>query len=111
MALPKKFNETINFKNRIESLNDLIFYSVEYDYIPTGKKVEEFDVDMEVTGVKEISALDEEQAKAKIENWFNVLIKNEILESYEIKSTETKNFYETLKDKKILDLLKFKNPQ
>ena len=36
---------------------------------------------------------------------------NEILKSYEIKSTEIKNFYETLKDKKLLDLLEFKNPQ
>ena len=41
MALPKKFNETINFKNRVESLNDLIFYSVEYDYILTGKKIDD----------------------------------------------------------------------
>jgi phosphoribosylformylglycinamidine (FGAM) synthase PurS component len=111
MALPKKFNETINFKNRVESLNDLTYYSIEYDYVLTGKKVEDFDVGTEITGLKEITALDEEQAKAKIENWFQVLIKNEVLESYKIKSTETKTFYETLKDKKILDLLKFKNPQ
>lgn len=111
MSLPKKFNETINFRNKVESLNNLVYYSVKYDYVLTGKKVEDFDVDMEVTGFKEISALNEEQAKAKVENWFNVLIKNEILKSYEIKSTETKNFYETLKDKKLLDLLEFKNPQ
>jgi len=111
MALPKKFNETINFKNRIDSLNDLIFYSVKYDYVLTGKKVDDFDVDKEVTGYKEISALDEEQAKAKIENWFNVLLTNGILESYETKSIEVKTFYETLKDKKILDILEFKNPQ
>ncbi len=77
----------------------------------TGKKVEDFDVDTEITGLKEIPALDEEQAKAKMENWFQVLIKNEVLESYKIKSTETKTLYKTLKDKKILDLLKFKNPQ
>ena len=111
MALPKNFNKTVNFNNRIESLNDLIYYSVKYDYVLTGKKVEDYDVEMEITGFKEMTALDEEQAKAKVKNWFNVLIKNEILESYEIKSTETKNFYETLKDKKLLDLLNFKNPQ
>lgn len=111
MALPKKFNETINFKNRIESLNDLIFYKVEYDYVLTGKKIDDFDTDTEVTGIKEVNALDEEQAKAKVENWFNVLIKNEILESYTIKSTKFKNLHQTLKDKKILDILEFKNPQ
>jgi hypothetical protein len=55
MALPKKFNETINLKNRIGSLNDLIFYTVKYDYVLTGKKVEEFDTDTEVTGIKEFS--------------------------------------------------------
>ena len=111
MALPKKFNETINFKNRVDSLNDLTFYSVKYDYTLMDKKVEDFDVDSEVTGFKEISALDEEQAKAKVENWFNVLVNNGVLESYEIKSVEIKSFYETLKDKKILDILEFKNPQ
>jgi hypothetical protein len=111
MALPKKFNETINLKNRIGSLNDLIFYTVKYNYVLTGKKVEEFDVETEVTGIKEFNALDEEQAKAKIENWFNVLIKNGVLESYDIKSTEVRTLYETLEDKKILDILTHNNPQ
>lgn len=111
MALPKNYNQTVNFKNKVESLNDLVYYSVRYDYVLTGKKVEDYDVESEVTGFKEITALDEEQAKAKIQNWFSVLVKNEILESYEIKKTEIKNFYETLKDKKILDALNFKNPQ
>jgi hypothetical protein len=111
MALPKKFNETINLKNRIGSLNDLIFYTVKYDYVLTGKKVEEFDTDTEVTGIKEFSALDDEQANAKIQNWFNVLIKNGVLESYDIKSTEVRSLYETLEDKKILDVLTHNNPQ
>jgi hypothetical protein len=115
MALPKKFNETVNFKNRVESLNDLIYYSVKYDYkLTEGYKDylnNEFDIGGEITGYKEVSALNEEQAKSKVENWFNVLIKNKILESYEIKSEEIKNLYETLRDKKILNILKFKNPQ
>lgn len=110
MSLPKKYNETVNFKNRIESLNELVFYTVNYDYVLTGKKVDDFDIDMEVTGVKELNALDEEQAKAKMENWFNVLLKNGVLESYTIKSSEFKDLYKTLEDKKILDILEFKNP-
>ena len=77
----------------------------------TGKKVEEFDTDTEVTGIKEFSALDDEQANAKIQNWFNVLIKNGVLESYDIKSTEVRSLYETLEDKKILDVLTHNNPQ
>lgn len=111
MALPKNYNQTVNFKNKVESLNDLVYYSVRYDYVLTGKQVEDYDVEMEVTGFKEITALDEEQAKAKIQNWFSVLVKNEILESYEIKTTEFKDLYRTLEDKKLLDLLNFKNPQ
>lgn len=111
MALPKKFNETINLKNRIGSLNDLIFYTVRYDYVLTGKQVDEFDTDTEVTGIKEFSALDDEQAKSKIDNWFNVLMTNGILKSYDIKSTEVRSLYETLEDKKILDILTHNNPQ
>jgi len=71
----------------------------------TGKKVDGFDVEKEVTGIKEVNALNEEQAKAKIENWFNVLTKNEILESYTIKSTEFKDINQMIESKKI-----FKNP-
>jgi len=108
MALPKNFNKTVNFNNRVESLNDLIYHSVRYDYVLTGNKLDGFNIDTEITGFKEISALDEEQAKAKIENWFNVLIKHGILESYTITSSETKNFHETLKDKNLLDILKYK---
>ena len=111
MSLPKKFNETSNFTKRVESLNDLIFYTVEYDYVLTGKEVDEFDTEKEVTGIKEFNALNEEQAKAKIENWFAVLTTNGILESYDIKSTKIRNLYETLDDKKILNILDFKNPQ
>jgi hypothetical protein len=110
MSLPKKYNETINFRNRVESLNDLIFYTVTYDYVLTGKKIDDFDTDLEINGIKEVNALDEEQAKAKVENWFNVLIKNGVLESYTIKSTNFKNLYETLEEKSILDILEFKNP-
>lgn len=111
MSLPKKFNETVNFNNRVKSLNDLIFYTVKYDYKLTGKKVDDFDTDLEVTGTKEINALDEEQAKAKIDNWFNVLMANGVLESYDIKSTEFRDLHKTLEEKKILDILTFNNPQ
>lgn len=57
MALPKNYNQTVNFKNKVESLNDLVYYSVRYDYVLTGKQVEDYDVEMEVTGFKEITAL------------------------------------------------------
>ena len=115
MSVPKKFNETVNLKNRVESLNDLTFYTVRYEFKLTDNYKEnlhsEFDVDAEVTGIKEVSGLNEEQAIAKIENWFTVLTDRNILESFEIKSIESRSFYETLKDKKILDIITQKNPQ
>jgi hypothetical protein len=55
--------------------------------------------------------VDDEQAKSKIDNWFNVLMTNGILKSYDIKSTEVRSLYETLEDKKILDVLTHNNPQ
>ena len=109
MSVPKKFNETVNLKKRFESLNELVFFTVKYDYKLTEDYKdhlhEEFDVDGEITGVKEFYALDEEQAIAKIENWFLVLTDKKILESSTINSIETKSFKETLKEKKLLNLL------
>jgi len=109
MSLPKKFNQTVNLKKRFESLNELVFFTVKYDYTLNEnykeKLHEEFDVDGEITGVKEFYALDEEQAISKIENWFMVLSDKEIIKDYEITSVDTKTFKETLKDKKLLDIL------
>jgi hypothetical protein len=109
MSVPKKFNETVNLKKRFDSLNELVFFTVKYDYKLTEDYKdhlhEEFDVDGEITGVKEFYALDEEQAIAKIENWFLVLTDKKILESSTINSIETKSFKETLKEKKLLNLL------
>jgi hypothetical protein len=102
MALPKNFNSKKNLSNRIDSLNNLIYCTVKYDFTLTDQKIDEFDVENEVTGVKEVYALNQEQAKAKIENWFTVLKEKNIIENYKINSIENKSFYETLKDKNII---------
>lgn len=108
MSLPKKFNETINFKNKINSLNELTFYTVEYNYTLTencqDNIVEGFDINKEITGVKEFHALDEEQAGDKINNWFAVLKEKEILKSFDVTSIKSKSFYEVVKEKKLLDI-------
>lgn len=114
MSVPKKFNETVNLKNRVDSLNSLTFYTVRYEFKLTENYKEilnnEFDINTEITGVKEVSGLNEEQAMTKIENWFTVLIDRKVIESFKIKSIESKSFYQTLKDKKILDIITEKNP-
>ena len=104
MAVPKHFNQTKNIQNRIKSLNDLVFYTVNYEFTLTGEEIENFNTQEEITGIKEFSALNEEQAEAKIENWFTVLIEKNILKEYKINSIETKSFYETLKDKNLIDI-------
>lgn len=104
MAVPKHFNQTKNIQNRIKSLNDLVFYTVNYEFTLTGEEIENFNIQEEITGIKEFSALNEEQAEAKIENWFMVLIEKNILKEYKINSIETKSFYETLKDKNLIDI-------
>lgn len=91
-------------QNRIKSLNDLVFYTVNYEFTLTGEEIENFNTQEEITGIKEFSALNEEQAEAKIENWFTVLIEKNILKEYKINSIETKSFYETLKDKNLIDI-------
>lgn len=109
MSVPKKYNETVNLKKRFNSLNELVFYTVKYDYTLTDDYKdhlhEEFDVDGEITGVKEFYALDEEQVMAKIENWFTVLTDKKILKESKVNTIESKTFKETLKDKKLLDIL------
>ena len=104
MAVPKHFNQTKNIQNRIKSLNDLVFYTVNYEFTLTGEEIENFNTQEEITGIKEFSALNEEQAEAKIENWFMVLMEKNILKEYKINSIETKSFYETLKDKNLIDI-------
>jgi hypothetical protein len=99
MALPKHFNRTKNTQNRIKSLNDLIFCTVNYDFTLTGEEVENFNTQEEITGVKDFSGLNEEQVKAKIENWFTVLREKNIIKDYVINSIENKTVYEALKEK------------
>lgn len=102
MALPKNFNHTKNLQNKIDSLNELYFCTVEYNFTLTGEAVEDFDVKKEITGVKDFFALDEEQAKAKIQNWFTVLMKKKIIKEYTVNNIKSKNFYETLKEKNLI---------
>ena len=109
MSVPKKYNETVNLKKRFDSLNELLFFTINYEYtlIEDYKNNlhEEFDVDGEITGIKEFYALDEEQAKAKITNWFTVLKDKKIIDTFDLTSIQTKTFKETLKDRKLLDIL------
>ena len=110
MSLPKKFHETVNFNNRVRSLNELMYFTVEYEFTLTEnykeKSFEGFDPDKEITGIREFTALTQEQAEDKITNWCAVLEDKEIIKDYKIITMYHKSFYGTLKEKELLEVLK-----
>ena len=110
MSLPKKFHETVNFNNKVRSLNELMYFTVEYEFTLTenykDNLMEGFDPEKEITGTKEFTALTQEQAEDKVTNWFMVLVDKGIIKDYKIMAMYHKSFYGTLKEKELLDLLK-----
>ena len=108
MALPKNFNQN---GKRVESLNNLTYYSVNYDYTLTdlkGFNQEQIDViNYEINGVKKFTALDDESADLKINEWFESLVRQNIVESYTINKKETKSFHDKLVESKLLDMLEY----
>ncbi len=110
MAVPKNFNQT---EKRVESLNDLTFYTVTYEYELTDMKgltTEQIEVvHREITGTKEFSALTDESADDKINEWLESLVVQEILKEYGVVDITSRSFYDKLVDKKLGDILELKN--
>jgi hypothetical protein len=110
MAVPKNFKQT---EKRVESLNELTFYTVNYEYELTemvGLTTEQVDVvHREITGTKEFSALTDESADEKINEWLESLVIQEILKEYEVIDISSQSFYDKLVDKKLGDILELKN--
>lgn len=111
MAVPKKnFNQ---MEKRVESLNDLTYYKVKYEYeLSDMSEFTEEQVDVihrEITGVKEFSALNDELAQSKINEWLESLVVQDILNEYEVIDIESQTFYDKLVDKKLGDILELNN--
>jgi hypothetical protein len=111
MAVPKKnFNQ---MEKRVESLNDLTFYKVKYEYELsdlsqfTAEQVEV--VHREITGTKEFSALNDELADSKINEFLESLVIQGVLDEYEVIEITSQSFYDKLVDKKLGDILELKN--
>jgi hypothetical protein len=106
MAVPKNYNQT---EKRVEALNDLTYYTVNYEYELTNMDnftAEQIEVvHREVTGVKEFSALDDKVAEGKINEWLDSLVVQEILKEYDVIDITSKSFYDKLVDKKLGDIL------
>lgn len=124
MALPKNFNETVNFKNRVESLNNLEFFTVKFDLTLTEeyyKKLRESEItgepintDLEIISnkdrltkgsIKKYSALSIDEAKRKFKEWMGSLEEEGIISEYEVLDIESKTFYEELEEKGLLNIL------
>lgn len=111
MALPKNFQQTVNLTNRIESLNDIIFYYFEYTVNlsdgyekhlvdENGVKLELEDFLGEITpcgngrlnGVNRVYALTTEQATKKLDKWLQSSIDKGLITDYVINKCVEKTF-------------------
>jgi len=110
MAVPKNYEQT---EKRVDSLNDLTFYTVDYEFELTDMKqftAQQIEViHREITGKKEFSALNDELANSKINEWLESLVVQEILKEYDIIEIKSMSFYDKLVDKKLGDILELKN--
>jgi hypothetical protein len=124
MALPKNFNETVNFKNRVESLNNLEFFTVNFNVTLTEeyyKKLRESEItgesvnsELEIISNqdkltkgsrKKYSALNIDEAKRKFNEWMESLKEDEIISEYEVLDIDSNTFYEELEEKGLMNLL------
>jgi hypothetical protein len=132
MGLPKNYQkQSTQINKRFESLNDLNYYKVTYDFRFTKafleQKIEENVWDDEMldwgipieTGtdnpkygnVKKFSALDDESAEKKITEWLDKQVENKIFSEYEVISTEIQSLEEVLREKGLLPLINLKKQE
>jgi len=126
MGLPKNFHKKNNLPKVIESLNELNFYNVNYtvkftkEYDKQLREAElnddivihsEFDVvtrNLEERSVNcsiNFSAIDDEVARRKINEWLEIRKESGKIESYEINKVISNGFYEELEKKGLLPLI------
>ena len=129
MGLPKNYQEKVNLPNRVKALNDLTFYVFKYKFNLTKEAIttiyenlgeavldtfEEFigsvtlSKDGDAFGEKRFSAIDDEKANEKFLEWVNSAKEMELVNDYDIIDITKKSFKEELEDKKIMDILNYK---
>ena len=122
MGLPKNYQTQSSYlERRLESLNDLNFYTIEYEVKFTKefkKKLDEsWDTGVDVitdlgvyaggtqdgwkTCNKQFSALSDEVADKKIIEWLDIKVEQNVLSDYIVKSMETNTLYDVLKEKNL----------
>lgn len=120
MGLPKNYQSQKNQINkRFDSLNELNFYKVKYEFRFTktfreSKQLEPWQIDNEwgipldtdinskYRKIKKFSALDDEKANKKMVEWLDKQVENNIISEYDIISIEKESFEEVLEEKGLL---------
>jgi hypothetical protein len=136
MGVPKNYQQTVNLSNRIKALNDLNFYTFKYklnlteeaistiyenlgediletfeEFIGTitvNKTIHTENSGGEAFGEKRFSAVDDEKADEKYKQWLTKAKDIGLVSSYETISIVKKTFKEELEEKKIMDILNYK---
>lgn len=136
MGVPKNYQKTVNLSNRIKALNDLNFYTFKYklnlteeaittiyenlgediletfeEFIGTitvNKTIHTENNGGEAFGEKRFSAVDDEKANEKYQQWLTKAKDIGLVNSYETISIVKKTFKEELEEKKIMDILNYK---
>ena len=135
MGLPKNYQEKVNLPNRVKALNDLTFYTFKYKlnlteeaittiYENLGEDIletfEEFIGTITVNnkfltirsgeafGEKRFSAVDDDKAMEKFTEWLSKAKEIGVISDYTINSITKKTFKEELEEKKIMDILNYK---
>lgn len=117
MAIPKNYHQQTNLPKMIEALNDLNFYTVEFefkfnndfknldtfnDYVGEFGEIREH-LDSETnTGIKKFSALNDDLANDKITEWLDNKIDQNVITEYSVIEIVSDSFYDVLKEKELL---------
>lgn len=129
MGVPKNYQKTVNLNKRVEALNDLKFYTFKYKLNLTEEAVstiyenlesdvvetiEEFigsitlNKDGEAFGEKTFTSIDDKKVNEKYEAWVSKIKEMGLVINSEIIDITKKTFKEELEDKKIIDILNYK---
>ena len=118
MGVPKNFHQTTNLPKMVEALNDLTFYDFEYKVVLTeeyNKKLREAEIlghfidndlnvvkrasDLELVCLKSFSAVDDQTAIRKLNEWLLGKKENNQFSDFEIVDFVTNSFKGKLEEK------------
>ena len=117
MSLPKNYQQKVNLPKREKALNDLNFYKISYEYeftdtyktaLKEGYSTPNLEkIKQEIIGFKEFSALNDEKAKEKINEWLQSFVNENVIKEFEVNEITSQTFNDKIKEKKLDVLIPF----